>query len=189
MDRKFDWHGTSRIMLEELSRSLTAVREHELDALTSEIVGAKRIFVYGLGRERAMLLAFAMRLMHLGLQVHIVGDVTTPAIGPGDLWITSSGTGRLATVEALMGIVKPAGARVVFFTAFPEAPLPRQADVVVRIPAQTMREGAEHVRSVQPMGSLFEQTQLLLFDLCVIRLIDLLQPAADEMEKRHTNLE
>ncbi|GIO11562.1 hexulose-6-phosphate isomerase [Cohnella xylanilytica] len=189
MNGTFDWSGTRREMLRELTRSFTEVREEQLDGLAKEIAGAKRIFFYGLGRERTMLLAFAMRLMHLGLRVHVVGDVTTPAIGAGDLWITSSGTGHLATVEALMGIAKPAGARVVFFTAFPDAPLPRQADLVVHIPAQTMREGGDAERSIQPMGSLFEQTQLLLFDLCVIRLMDLLRPAPEEMEKRHTNLE
>ena len=189
MKDDFDWQNKGKTMLEELSRSLMGVRVQELDMLADEIAKAKRIFVYGLGRERLMLLSFAMRLMHLGLQVHVVGDVATPAIGEGDLWITSSGTGKLATVEALMGIVKPSGARVLFLTAFSEAELPRQADVIVRIPAQTMREGSDDPRSIQPMGSLFEQTQLLLFDLCIIRLIELLGAESSAMEQRHTNLE
>lgn len=176
-------------MVAELERSFLAVKEEEARSLVREIMQARRVFIYGLGRERLMLQAFGMRLMHLGLEVHIVGDVTTPAIGRGDLWITSSGTGYLATVEALMAIVKKSGARVAFFTAFPEAELPRQADLIVHIPAQTMREGAAEVKSVQPMGSLFEQIQLLLFDWIVLLLGEALGQSDAEMATRHTNLE
>jgi 6-phospho-3-hexuloisomerase len=176
-------------MIRELDRSFRSVREEDVRSLIREIVQAKRVFIYGLGRERLMLQAFGMRLMHLGIQVHIVGDVTTPAIGAGDLWLTSSGTGRLATVEALMNIVKPTGARVAFLTAFPEAPLPKRADLIVHIPARTMRESEEDVKSVQPMGSLFEQTELLLFDWIVLLLIEELKQTEPVMAARHTNLE
>ncbi|WP_276354547.1 6-phospho-3-hexuloisomerase [Cohnella caldifontis] len=176
-------------MIRELERSFKAVSPEAVRGLAREIASAKRVFIYGLGRERLMLQAFGMRLMHLGVQVHIVGDVTTPAIGAGDLWITSSGTGYLATVEALMNVVRPSGARVAFLTAFPDAELPRRADLILHIPAQTMREGAEDVRSVQPMGSLFEQTQLLLFDWVVLLLGEELKQSESDMAGRHTNLE
>lgn len=178
-----------RSMIAELERSFLAVNEEDMRSLMREITQAKRIFLYGLGRERLMLQALGMRLMHMGLEVHIVGDVTTPAIGEGDLWITSSGTGYLATVEALMGIVKKTGARTAFFTAFPDSPLPRQADLIVHIPARTMRRGADDDKSVQPMGSLFEQTQLLLFDWLVLLLAEALGRTEADMTARHTNLE
>lgn len=176
-------------MIRELERSFKSVREEDARSLVQEIVKAKRVFIYGLGRERLMLQAFGMRLMHLGVQVHIVGDVTTPAIQAGDLWITSSGTGKLATVEALMDIVKSTGARTAFLTAFPEAPLPRRADLILHIPAQTMREGTKEVKSVQPMGSLFEQSELLLFDWIVLLLTEELNQSESDMADRHTNLE
>lgn len=178
-----------RRMIAEVERSFFAVKEEEARSLMREIMRAQRIFLYGLGRERLMLQAFGMRLMHLGLQAHIVGDVTTPAIGEGDLWITSSGTGYLATVEALMNIVKKTGARIAFLTAFPDAPLPGRADLVVHIPARTMRRSEDGPQSVQPMGSLFEQTQLLLFDWIVLLLQEELGRSEAEMASRHTNLE
>ncbi|WP_372631847.1 6-phospho-3-hexuloisomerase [Cohnella sp.] len=176
-------------MLEELKGSFLSISAVEAEKLVEEIAGAKKVFIYGLGRERLMLLAFGMRLMHLGIKVHIVGDVSTPAIERGDLWLTSSGTGRLATVEALMGIVEASGARTVFFTAFPDAPLPQRADLVIRIPARTMREDEGGTPSVQPMGSLFEQSQLLLFDWIVLLLADRLGQTEAGMAGRHTNLE
>ncbi len=178
-----------QIMLQELSASFFSIREQEVEALILEIVKANRIFIYGLGRERLMLQAFGMRLMHLGFQVYIVGDVTTPAIQSGDLWMTSSGTGSLSTVEALMDIVKASQARIAFFTAFPEAELPLRADLIIHIPAQTMREGTSEVRSVQPMGSVFEQTQLLLFDWIVLQLVQNMPQTENNMASRHTNLE
>lgn len=178
-----------RRMIAEVERGFLAVKEEEARNLMREIMRARRIFLYGLGRERLMLQAFGMRLMHLGLQVHIVGDVTTPAIGAGDLWITSSGTGYLATVEALMNIVRKTGARIAFLTAFPDAPLPAQADLIVNLPARTMRHGEDGPRSVQPMGSLFEQTQLLLFDWIVLLLQEELGRSEADMVSRHTNLE
>ncbi len=185
-----DGNETLRMrMLEELKGSFLSVSDADVERLIVEIAGAKRVFIYGLGRERLMLQAFGMRLMHLGVPVHIVGDATTPAIGKGDLWLTSSGTGRLATVEALMGIVEASGARTAFFTAFPEAPLPQRADLVIRIPARTMREDEAGTPSVQPMGSLFEQTQLLLFDWIVLLLAERLGQTEAGMAGRHTNLE
>ena len=176
-------------MLDELSSVFREIEEKEIAALTDEIVRANRVFVYGLGRERLMLQAFAMRLMHLGIRVHMVGDVTTPGIGAGDLFITSSGTGYLSTVEALQGIARQSGARIAFMTAHPDSPLPRQADVIIKIPAQTMKDDLASRQSLQPMGALFEQAQLLMLEMVVVLLKEKLSQTEKEMEKRHTNLE
>jgi len=178
-----------RVILEELSTVFNNIKEEEILALVEEIAAAKRVFVYGLGRERLMLQAFAMRLMHLGVQVYMVGDVTTPGIGEGDLFITSSGTGYLSTVEAMQGIAKKSGARIAFMTAHPEFPLPQEADLIIKIPAQTMRDGIEARKSPQPLGALFEQAQLLMLEMVVVLLKQKLCQTEQDMEKRHTNLE
>ena len=41
----------------------------------------------------------AMRLMHLGLTVHVVGETTAPAIRSNDLLLAASGSGTTAGVE------------------------------------------------------------------------------------------
>lgn len=178
-----------QLMLDELAAVFNSIKDEDIIALTDEIARAKRVFIYGLGRERLMLQAFAMRLMHLGVQIHMVGDVTTPGINEGDLFITSSGTGYLSTVEALLGIVKKSKARIAFMTASPESPLPRQADLVIKIPAQTMKDSIESRTSPQPMGALFEQAQLLMLEMAVVLLKEKLGQTEADMEKRHTNLE
>lgn len=176
-------------MVNELATIFNNIKEEEILALVNEIAQAKKVFIYGLGRERLMLQAFAMRLMHLGVQVHMVGDVTTPGIGAGDLFITSSGTGYLSTVEALQSIVKKSNARIAFMTAHPDAPLPQGANLIIKIPAQTMKDSIESRTSPQPMGALFEQAQLLMLEMVVILLKERLGQTEKDMEKRHTNLE
>jgi 6-phospho-3-hexuloisomerase len=132
--------------------------------------------------------ALCMRLMHLGLDAHVVGDMTTPPLGPGDLLLASAGPGRFATVLALLGVVRDAGARTAVVTAQPQGEAARQADLVVHLPAQTMADDRGSA-SVLPMGSLYEAVQLLFFDVVAIRLRERLGQDSEEMRARHTNLE
>jgi 6-phospho-3-hexuloisomerase len=182
-------HESKKQMIGELESVFLKIKDDDIVALSEEIAIANRVFIYGLGRERLMLQAFAMRLMHLGVQVHMVGDVTTPGVAEGDLFLTSSGTGYLSTVEALLKIVNKTGARVAFMTANPEEPLPRMADLIIPIPAQTMKDKMTERKSLQPMGALFEQAQLLMLELIVILLKEKLAQSEKDMETRHTNLE
>jgi 6-phospho-3-hexuloisomerase len=74
-------------------------------------------------------------------------------------------------------------------TAQPDGDAPRQADVVVHLPAQTMADDRGAAASVLPMGSLFEAVELVFFDVISIRLRERLGQAPEEMRDRHTNLE
>lgn len=181
-------YDTTRQIQAEIDQVLRRVDEEELKALCQAITEAGQIIVYGLGREGLAMRGFAMRLRHLGLQVAMVGDMTTPPIGAGDLFLVSCGPGYLSTVEALTGVVRRAGGQVAMLTAQPQAPLPRQADLVVTLPAQTMAE-AEHSSSGQAMGSAFEQALWILLDALVPRLQDMLGQSAEDLRRRHTNLE
>jgi 6-phospho-3-hexuloisomerase len=62
-----------------------------------------------------------MRLFHLGLDVHVAGDMTTPPVGKGDLLIVSSGPGKLSTVAALLEVAKKASARTLVTTTQPKS--------------------------------------------------------------------
>lgn len=177
-----------RSILAEVEGALAAVDQEQIDALQREILGAGRIAVYGLGREGLAMRGFAMRLMHLGLPVAVVGDMTTPPIGAGDLFLVSCGPGYLSTVDALAGVAREAGARVAMVTSQADATLPKQADMVLLIPAQTMAEGEGSI-SQQAMGSAFEQAMWVLFDAMVPALQEATGQSADDLRSRHTNLE
>ncbi|MBS1254160.1 MAG: 3-hexulose-6-phosphate isomerase [Anaerolineales bacterium] len=181
-------YQTAQQILDEIDRVLSDVDEAEIDALCGAILEADQIFAYGLGREGLVMRGFAMRLMHLGLDVAVVGDMTAPPIGAGDLFLVSCGPGYLSTVEALVEVARDAGGRVAMVTAQPDAPLPQRANLRIDLPAQTMAED-EQSSSLQAMGSVFEQAMWIFFDALVPRLQDELDQTADDLRRRHTNLE
>ncbi|KAL6651215.1 hypothetical protein ACP70R_010140 [Stipagrostis hirtigluma subsp. patula] len=171
--------------------------------LVSELAAAAarggRVFVHGVGREGLMMRALCMRLAHLGLPAHCVGDVTAPPASAGDLLVASAGPGAFSTVDAICGVARGAGARVLLLTARPDGagfPL-RQADVVAHLPAQTMADDDEEgaaapERSSQeklPMGSLYEGAMFVLFEMVVLELARVLGQSPAQMRARHTNLE
>ncbi|EPS60736.1 hypothetical protein M569_14062, partial [Genlisea aurea] len=166
-----------------------------LPVLVREIAAAHRrgggIFVYGVGREGLMMKGLCMRLSHLGLSAHCVFDMTTPPISSPDLLVASAGPGGFSTVDAICGVARGAGARVIVLTARPETgSAAKLATDVVQIPAQTMGDGSgDGGRSLLPMGSVYEGALFILFEMVVYELGDVLGQSIDEIRSRHTNLE
>lgn len=174
----------------EIAAAAARVDPDEAEALVAALASARAIVCHGLGREGLMMRALAMRLAHLGLDAHVLGDMTAPPVGPGDLLLVSCGPGALATVEVLVGIARGAGAATACVTAQPAGPVPLAADLVLVIPAQTMADDQGPVpQSILPMGSLFEGAQFVAFEMLVLMLRDRIGETAERMRARHTNLE
>jgi 6-phospho-3-hexuloisomerase len=173
----------------EVGDVLERIPPETAETLCAELEAAQRIACYGVGREGLMMKALCMRLMHLGLDAHVVGDMTTPPLGPGDLLLASAGPGSFSTVLALLRVAAEAGARTLVVTAQPDGEASRAADVTIELPAQTMADDRGAATSVLPMGSLYEAVQLVFFDVVSIRLRERLGRTPDEMRDRHTNLE
>jgi 6-phospho-3-hexuloisomerase len=179
----------SKGALSDLAGVFAAMQEDALDALIEEIVKAKRIVVFGLGREGLQMRGFAMRLFHMGRDVAVWGDMTTPALGPGDLFIASAGPGDLPTARTLVDVAHEAGARTALVTAQPGGELAARVDVLTVIPAQTMIDDRGTKLSVLPMGSLFETAQMIAFELAILKLRPRFGETSETMRARHTNLE
>ena len=175
--------------LEDLGAVFAAMKDDALDGLIEEIVKARRIVLFGMGREGLQMRGFAMRLFHMGRNVAVWADMTTPAVGPGDLFIASAGPGEFGTARTLVGIAKAAGARTVLVTAQPQSNLAKEVDVVTVIPAQTMANDQGGPVSVLPMGSLFETAEMIAFELAILKLRPRFNETAETMRARHTNLE
>lgn len=177
-------------ILDELRPGLSDDVLAQIPSLTRLLAGAGRIVCYGVGREGLMMKALAMRLYHLGCDAHVAGDMTTPPIGRADLLLVSAGPGDFSTVAALCNVARDAGATVVSITAEPEGTVPRAADRIVHLPAQTMAadQGAA-ATSILPMGSLYEALMFLFFELLVLDLRDHLGVTPEAMRANHTNLE
>ncbi|MCC8108031.1 MAG: SIS domain-containing protein [Planctomycetes bacterium] len=173
-------------VIEENKTVLDKVDPKQIDQFIDEIMKAKTIQLYAMGRMQLSVRAFAMRLKHMGFDTYVVYDTTTPCIGKGDLLI-----GHCAVTNVELNVVKlakEAGARVALLTAHPENEHGQLADLCVRVPGQIFG-GPEEVPSVQPMASLLEQALFLLTDIIVMMLIEKKHVSIEEMHKRHTNLE
>ena len=176
--------------LAELGAVFSRLDDSEVDQAIEMIAGANTTVVFAGGRERLQIMGFAMRLYHMGVPVAVEGDMTTPPVGEGDLFIVTCGPGEISTALALMGVAKAAGATILFITAQPDSPGGALADYILTLPAQTMADDqGEQRTSVLPMGSLFEGALFVLFEVMILKLIDRLGITPEEMRARHTNLE
>jgi len=175
--------------LSELGACLDAIDEVAMMELVEILAISRRICLYGCGREGLMMRALCMRLYHLGLDVHMVADMTTPPVGQGDLLLVSAGPGYLSTAEALLGVARRDGAKTACFTAEPGSQATRSSEFTLVIPAQTMARDQGTPSSFLPMGSLYEGAQFLLFEILIMKLRDRLGETAESMRARHTNLE
>jgi 6-phospho-3-hexuloisomerase len=175
--------------LAELGDALAGIDAAQVHASVAAIAGARRIAVYGVGREGLQIKGLAMRLYHLGLDAHVVGDMNCPPLGAGDLLICSAGPGSFSTVAALLGVARHDGARTLLVTAQQQAACAALADTVLVVPAQTMANDQAPSTSILPMGSLYEGALYLLFETLVLLLRRHLNIDPGAMRMRHTNLE
>jgi 6-phospho-3-hexuloisomerase len=160
--------------------------------------GNRKILVMGAGRSGLVGRAFAMRLMHMGFNVYVLGDTIVPSIQEGDVVIAISGSGRTKLIVTAADAAKAVGATVVAITSYPDSPLGCLADLVVRIPGRTKRTGMDDYFARQilgiheplaPLGTLFEDTALVFLDGVVYELMVRLGISEDEMRRRHANIE
>ena len=159
-----------------------------VDALVDEISRARAVFVHGAGRSGLALRMTAMRLMHLGLDVHVVGETTTPAIAEGDVLLTASGSGTTESIVRAARTAVEAGARVALITTATESPLSELASATVVVPAAAKLDRSM-TASDQYAGSLFEQAVVLIGDALFHTLWQRSGHTADELWPRHANLE
>lgn len=181
-------HDRIKQALEEISAPLMAMDDDAVKRLAGEVLAARRIVLFGMGRELLQLKAFGMRLVHLGLDAHIAGDVTALPVTTGDIVIISIGPGDLDMHRAMAGLARKSGARLVVLTAQPQAAIPQMADAVVVIPAQTMADdtGSD---ALLPMGTVYEIALLIYLDLVAVKLRELTGQTLEQIRARHTNLE
>lgn len=175
--------------LAELGGVFDRIDDSAVDTAVKMIAEAKTVVVFGGGRERLQIMGFAMRLFHLGRSVAVVGDMTTPAIGKGDLFVVTCGPGEISTALALLDVARKAGASILLVTAQPKGRAAAFADFVLVVPAQTMADDRGPQASILPMGSLYEGALFVLFEVMILKLRALVDVDPEVMRANHTNLE
>jgi 6-phospho 3-hexuloisomerase len=183
---------------EHVEKVANSVDEKQVEGFISLLREAERVFIYGAGRSGLVAKAFAMRLMHLGFNVYVIGEIITPGISRGDLLITISGSGETTSVVAAGKIAKKAWAKVVLVTTYPGSTLGKLADLCVVIKGRTKLKGekdfllrqikGEHY-SIAPLGTLFEISVLVFLDGLVAELMAELGKTEDDLRTRHATIE
>ncbi|MFT8866184.1 MAG: 6-phospho-3-hexuloisomerase [Lacticaseibacillus paracasei] len=174
------------VIIDELKSVPDPNNDGGTDKMLDEIIAANHIFLSGAGRSGLMIKAFANRLLQMGYRVSVVGEVSSPHTHPGDLLILNSASGSASKLIIQAQIAHANGVRTVVVTTAPQSKLGMIADVVVKIEAQSK---VSHTNSIQPMGALFEQFSLLLFDAIVIRLMKVTDVEEETMRNNHADME
>lgn len=172
----------------ELQQLIERIAPSDLEAFATTVASADRVFVHGAGRSGIALRMTAMRLMHLGLTVHVVGDATCPAIRDGDVLLTASGSGTTESIVRAAKAAVAAKATIAAITTAPGSPLAELAVATIIVPAAGKLDRSA-TASQQYAGGLFEQGVVLLGDALFHALWVRSGLSADDIWPRHSNLE
>jgi len=111
-----DFEILSRSVLADVARCVQAVDAHQVRVLVDAIASKRRLFLIATGRSGAMLDAMAVRLGHLDVAAHVVGQPDCPDIKAGDLVLVGSGSGRTRVPLERAIAARRAGASITLIT-------------------------------------------------------------------------
>lgn len=193
--------GELQLVGEMLIKFLDTVENHignikkDLDlAKVQELIDAiedvRSIFVMGAGRSGFVAKAFAMRLMHLGYNVYVVGETVTPRIKKEDLLIAISGSGETTSVVNISRKAKELiGSKLVAITQNKDSTLAKMSDIVVLLKGKTKMEKNDEIARIAPLGTMFELTALIFLDGLIAELMKIKNLTEKDLEARHAVLE
>jgi 6-phospho-3-hexuloisomerase len=169
-----------------------------LEALVSVKREGKKLHLVGAGRSGLVGKAFAMRLMHLGFDVYVVGETITPSVGTDDLVLIISGSGSTTFPVAAAGMSKKLGAKVLAITSHADSPLGKNSDYMVTVRGReaiarteeysTRQLMGEH-ESLAPMGTIFEEACMVFLDSVIAELMEMLAISEESMKMKHATIE
>ncbi|HMK45788.1 MAG TPA: 6-phospho-3-hexuloisomerase [Methanocella sp.] len=174
------------------------IDQSSLEEFARTLNSANRIFVMGAGRSGLVAKSFAMRLMHIGFQVYVVGEIVTPAVSTGDVVVAISGSGNTRTISEFGEICKKLNVRLVTVTSNSNSVLGRMSDLIILIDVkQRPQQSKEYMerqlrgnhKSMTPMGTLFELTTAVFLDAFIAKMMVLRGVNESDLKQRHTVLE
>jgi len=169
-----------------------------LDTLEKAYRSGHKVLVMGAGRSGLVGRAFAMRLMHLGFNVYVLGETITPSIGKDDVVVAISGSGRTKLIVTAAEAARKVNATIIAVTSYPDSPLGQLADIVVEIPGRTKMAPdidyfARQILGIHeplaPLGTLFEDTALVFLDGVIVELMHRLGKSEADLRAKHANIE
>jgi 6-phospho-3-hexuloisomerase len=172
---------TSSYILKEIQEILAKIDDSVVDDIVNSIISANKVFIYGVGRSGLVGKAFAVRLVQMGLNVHFIGETTTPIVETTDLVIIISNTGETMSAVQTANIVRRVGAKVVSITSNMNSKLAQASSISLEL--STVKD--EQRRKIAPLGTLFEDSTFLLFDSIVPVIMAKLGQSEASLRRRH----
>lgn len=182
------------------------VSDKEGQQLMQALLAAPRVYVAGAGRSGLIAKAFAMRLMHLGMESYVVGETITPAMQNGDLLVTFSGSGETHSITDICKTAKTVGGTLALITSRRDSSMAATADLTVVLDSRQYddeglssdfairqitgehRSGADY-NPKAPIGSLFETAAMIFSDAVILELMDLRHTATGDVEDNYSNIQ
>jgi 6-phospho-3-hexuloisomerase len=174
-----------KLILDRLTTILSETDKSNAAKLIKLIEGAGRIFVGGAGRSGLVSRFFAMRLVHSGFNVNMVGEIVTPAIKSGDLLVLVSGSGGTETLLPFVKKAKSVGAKLVVVSMKAKSAMADVADLTIQIG----NDNSFPLTKGMPMGSQFELSTLLYLEAVIGDIIEAKGLTEEDMRALHANLE
>jgi len=189
-----------QLMASKIRAIASTISDEDVGKFITTLLNAQRIYVMGAGRSGLVAKAFAMRLMHLGLEAFVVGETITPALKAGDIMVVFSGSGRTKTVADIAETAKEIGAKICLISSNADSRIGKISDCIVIIEHQRDAvgdDGAEFEirqmmgdhKSFAPLGTLFETTSMIFADAVISRLMEITKTDENALKGRHTNIE
>jgi len=175
-------NGYSDAILKRVSATLEEFDYDSLERVVDLILRADRIFVVGRGRSDLVAKSFAYRLLDLGIRGFVVGESITPSTTKNDCLIAISGSGETVFTLNAARLAKQVSAQLVVFTSYPDSPLGKLSDLVVRIkgrrkgspedPDYMARQITGAHEPFDTSGIVFEVSTMIVLESGILELYD-----------------
>jgi 6-phospho-3-hexuloisomerase len=174
-----------KLILNKINSVIDATAAGNDDKLMQLLDQAGRIFIGGAGRSGLVSRFFAMRLVHSGYKVNMVGEIVTPSIQNGDLFIVISGSGGTETLLPLVKKAKSVGAKLVVISMKDKSPMAEVADLTI----QVGKDDSYGKVYEMPMGTVFELSTLIYLEGIIAKIMHAKNLTEEGMRAIHANLE
>ena len=167
-------------ILDQIRGTVSSIDAESQTKLIDEIVKAKTVFIYGAGRSGLVGQLFAVRLVQIGLDVHFIGDMTTPIISKDDLTILISNTGETMSAVQTSNIARRIGCRVACLTSNAKNKLAHASNLAIIVDHNGNKDA-----KYAPLGTIFEDSVSIFFDSLVPSIMERKGMDEDAMRRRH----
>jgi 6-phospho-3-hexuloisomerase len=180
-----------RAVVEELAETLRRVAQ-ELDwpsaqRVAGTLADARKVFLFGAGRSRAIALALGQRLTHVGCDAVLIGEAGNSRFTERDALVVISGSGGSPSAVTIAELgAEPGGGTVIALTSQPDSAVARLADHAIVVPARSkLREQA----SLAPYTAPFDIAALAVGEALAKLLMDARGLCDEDIDDNRPNVE